>query len=178
MAARRFALTDPDALVIEPLDKRHDRTAFSCGLPELDRYLSRQAGQDVRRRIARVFVCTAGDADAILGFYTLSGLSIDLASLPVALSRKLPRHPVPCALVGRLAVDASVHGRGLGGLLLADAVRRVVAAAETVAMHALVVDAANDSAKRFYEGFGFAPLRDRPMRLFLPLGHSGLGVPE
>ncbi len=171
-------MTASGALVIEPLDRRHDRTAFSCGLPELDRYLSRQAGQDVRRQIARVFVCTAGDADAVLGFYTLSALSIDLASLPEALSRKLPRHPVPCALIGRLAVDASVHGHGLGSLLLADAVRRVAAAGETVAMHALIVDAANEGAKRFYEGFGFAPLRDRPMRLFLPLGHSGLRESE
>ena len=84
----------------------------------------RAAGQDVRRRIARVFVCTAGEADAVLGFYTLSALSIDLASLPEQLSRKLPRHPVPCALIGRLAVDRSAHGRGLGRMLLADAVKQ------------------------------------------------------
>ncbi len=90
-------MTDSDALIIEPLEKRHDRTAFSCGLPELDHYLARQAGQDVRRRTARVFVCTAVDTDAVLGFYTLNALSIGLASLPERLSRKLPRHPVPCA---------------------------------------------------------------------------------
>ena len=163
-----------DTPVIEPLERRHDRTAFSCGLPELDRYLARQAGQDIRRRIARVFVCTAGNADAVLGFYTLSALSIDLSSLPEELSRKLPRHPVPCALVGRLAVDRSVQGQGLGRLLLADAVKRVAAARETVAMHALIVDAANDEAQRFYEEFGFSSLTDDPMRLFLPLGHAAL----
>lgn len=81
-------------------------------------------------------------------FYTLSALSIDLASLPDELSRKLPRHPVPCALIGRLAIDRSAQGRGIGRLLLADAIKRVVAAGETVAMHALIVDAANDDAKR------------------------------
>ena len=167
-------MTDSDALIVEPLGRRHDRTAFSCGLPELDRYLTRQAGQDVRRRIARVFVCTVGDADAVLGFYTLSALSIDLVSLPDELSRKLPRHPVPCALIGRLAVDRSAHGRGLGRMLLADAVKRTVAAGESVAMHTLIVDAANDDAKRFCERFGFAPLTDDPMRLFLPLGHAAL----
>ena len=167
-------MTGLDRLVVEPLGRKHERTAFSCGLPELDRYFARQAGQDVRRRIARVFVCTAGNAEAVLGFYTLSALSIDLASLPEELSRKLPHHPVPCALVGRLAVDRSAHGRGIGRMLLADAVKRVVAAGETVAMHALIVDAANDDAKRFYEGFGFAPLSDEPMRLFLPLGHAAL----
>ena len=167
-------MTDPDALVIEPLDRRHDRTNFSCGLPELDRYLARQAGQDIRRRIARVFVCTVGETDAVLGFYTLSALSIDLASLPDELSRKLPRHPVPCALIGRLAIDRSAQRRGIGRLLVADAVRRVAAAGETVAMHALIVDAANDDAKRFYEGFGFLPLTDDPMRLFLPPGQAVL----
>ena len=171
-------MTESDALTIEPLGRRHDRAAFSCGLPELDRYLARQAGQDVRRRIARVFVCTAGEADVVLGFYTLSALSIDLASLPDHLSRKLPRHPVPCALIGRLAVALSAHGRGLGGTLLADAVTRTVAASETVAMHAMVVDAANEDAKGFYEKYGFIPLTDDPMRLFLPLGHSALQGPK
>ena len=171
-------MTGSDALIIEPLGRRHDRAAFSCGLPDLDLYLARRAGQDVRRRIARVFVCTAGETDSVLGFYTLSALSIDLASLPERLSRKLPRHPVPCALIGRLAVDRSAHGRGLGRLLLADAVKRTVAAGQTVAMHALIVDAANDDAKRFYERFGFAPLTDDPMRLFLPLGHDALQGPK
>ena len=170
-------MTEPDALVIEPLDKRRDRTAFSCGLPELDRYLARQAGQDVRRRIARVFVCTAAETNAVLGFYTLSALAIDLASLPDQLSRKLPRHPVPCALIGRLAVDRSAHGRGLGRMLLADAVKRTVAAGETVAMRALIVDAANDNAKRFYIKYGFVPLTNVPMRLFLPLSHDTLLAP-
>ena len=146
-------MTESDALVIEPLGKRHGRAAFSCGLPEPDRYLAHRASQDVRRRIARVFVCTAGEADAVLGFYTLSALSIDLASLPGQLSRKLPRHPVPCALTGRMAVDRPVHGRGLGRVLLAD-------------------------AKRFYEKFGFVPLTDDPMRLFLPLGHAALRGPK
>ena len=171
-------MTESDVLIIEPLGKRHDRAAFSCDLPELDRYLARQASQDVRRRIARVFVCTVGETDAVLGFYTLSALSIDLASLPERLSRKLPRHPVPCALIGRLAVDRSAHGRGLGRMLLADAVKRTVAAGDTVAMHALIVDAASDDAKRFYERFGFLPLTDDPMRLFIPLGHAAPQGPK
>lgn len=81
--------------LLEPPGKRHERTAFSCGLPEPDRYLARQAGADVRHRITRVFVCATGEADAILGFYTLSALSIDLSSLPEQFSRKLPRRQVP-----------------------------------------------------------------------------------
>ena len=82
---------------------------------------------------------------------------------------------MPCALIGRLAVDESVHGQGIGRLLLADAVKRTAVAGETVAIHALIVDAANDAARRFYESFGFAPLTDNPMRLLLPLGRAALG---
>ena len=165
-------MTGSNRLVIEPLGRRHDRASFSCGLPEQDRYLARQAGQDIRRRIARVFVCTSGDTHTVLGFYTLSALSIDMNSLPDELSRKLPRHPLPCALLGRLAVDITAHGQGLGRILLAAAVKRVMAAGDTVAVHAMIVDAANKDAKRFYERFGFSPLEDAPMRLFLPLGRS------
>ena len=163
-------MTESDTLVIEPLQKHHDRAAFSCGLPELDRYLARQAGQDVRRRIARAFVCTTKDSETVLGFYTLSALAVDLDNLPQELSRKLPRHPVPCALIGRLAVDRSVRGHGLGRMLLVDAIKRTKRASDIIGIHAIVVDAKNKTAKQFYEGFGFVPMQQIPMRLFLPLG--------
>ena len=142
-------MTGQGGLVIEPFVKRHDRAAFSCGIPALDHYLARRAGQDVRRRIARAFVCTAGGADAVLGFYTLSALSIDLISLPERLSRKLPCHPVPCALIGRLAVGRSAQGHGLGRMFLADATKRVVGAGDSVTIHALSVDSKKDEAKPF-----------------------------
>jgi GNAT superfamily N-acetyltransferase len=155
-------------LVIAPLGK-HDRAAFSCGVAELDDYLKRRAGQDVRRRIARVFVCTEDGSDVVLGFYTLSALAIDVSSLPEPQARKLPRHPIPAALIGRLAVDRSAQGTGLGRLLLADAIQRTLGASEQVAMHAIVVDAKNEAAHQFYQVHGFLALSDQPMRLFLPL---------
>ena len=163
-----------ERLVIEPLGKQHGRSAFCCGIAELDRYLKRQAGQDVRRRIARVFVCRRRGAETVIGFYTLSALSIELSSLPDRLSRRLPRHPVPCALIGRLAVDRSCHGAGLGQLLVADAIKRILSAGDSVAMHAVIVDAKNEAAKAFYERLGFTPLPSRPTRLFLPLGSARL----
>lgn len=163
-------MTAAGRLVIEPLGGRHERAAFSCGVPELDRYLKRQAGQDARRRIARVFVCTAEGSDAVIGFYTLSALSVDVGSLPERLARKLPRRPVPAALIGRLAVDRPAQGTGIGRLLLADALKRTASAGESVAVYAVVVDAKDENAREFYRAFGFQPLRDRPMRLFLPLG--------
>jgi GNAT superfamily N-acetyltransferase len=157
------------SLIIEPLGRQHDRAAFSCGVAELDDYLKRRAGQDVRRRIAQVFVCTRNGSDVVLGFYSLSALSVDVGALPEAQARKLPRHPVPAALIGRLAVDRSAQGCGLGRLLLADAVRRTLAASEQVAIHAMVVDAKSESAREFYRAYGFLALPDDPMRLFLPL---------
>lgn len=167
-------MTVPDRLIIEPLDRRHDRSGFSCGIPELDQYLMHQAGQDVRRRFARAFVCTSDGANAVLGFYTLSTLSIDLDSLPAELVRKLPRHPVPCVLLGRLAVDAATQGRGIGSMLIADAIKRTNAVGKTVGVYAMIVDATNEAAKPFYMAFGFLPFQNDPMRLFLPLSPAGL----
>jgi hypothetical protein len=101
-------------LVIEPLGKQHDRATFSCGVAKLDDYLKRRAGQDVRRRIARVFVCTEDGSNLVLGLYTLSALAIDVSAPPEDQARKLPRHPVPAALIGRLAIDRSAQARVCG----------------------------------------------------------------
>jgi GNAT superfamily N-acetyltransferase len=162
-------MSEFENLTIMPLGKLHDRAAFSCGVERLDHYLQRQASQDIRRRIAQMFVCTRSQESQVLGFYTLSAIAVDVGSLPENLSRKLPRHPVPCALIGRLAVDQSAMGHGVGKMLLADAVKRTVRVSDEIAIHAMVVDAKDDSAKQFYRGFGFISLNDPPMRLFLPL---------
>ena len=159
-----------DTLVIEPLGKHHDRASYSCGVPQLDRYLRRQASQDVRRRIARVFIAVRETApERILGFYTLSALAIAAADLPPEMARKLRKHPLPAALIGRLAVDAAAQGTGIGKLLLMDAIHRALAVAKEIAVFAMVVDAKDENARRFYEGFGFIPLPETPNRLFLPL---------
>ncbi|MBK5965556.1 GNAT family N-acetyltransferase [Thiocystis minor] len=158
------------ALVIEPLGLHHDRTAFACGHEALDLYLRQQAGQDSRRRLARVFVCIEPDRPAILGFYTLSAVSIDLSVLPPHLVRRLPRQPVPAVLIGRLAVALGMQGQGLGRLLLADAVKRTLSVSATIGIHAMVVDAKDHRSKQFYERYGFLALPDSVERLFLPLG--------
>ena len=163
-------MNDQSDLVIEPLGKKHNRAAFSCGIDELDRYLQRQASQDTKRRIARVFVLRSGtDAQTVLGYYTLSALSIDLATLPDDLAKKLPKHPIPAALIGRLAVNAPAHGTGLGRILLADAIKRTLALSDEIAVYAMVVDALNADAEAFYQGFGFTKLNAATNRLFLPL---------
>jgi GNAT superfamily N-acetyltransferase len=163
-------MTDFHNLVIEPLAFTHDKAHFHCGVEALDQYIQKQAGQDIRRRINRVFVARPPDHPRIvLGYYGLSSLSIELSQLPERSARMLPKHPIPAALIGRLAVSKTAQGQGIGRMLLVDAIKRTLAVSDQIAIHAMVVDAINDKARSFYERFGFAPLcNDRP-RLFLPL---------
>jgi GNAT superfamily N-acetyltransferase len=136
----------------------------------LDRYLARQAGQDVAKRVSAAFVLIEPPAIKVLGFYTLAATSVRLMDLPTALAKRLPKYPhVPATLLGRLAVDVRAGGHGYGALLLADALARSLAASRTVASAAVVVDAKDEVAQRFYERHHFIPLPDTPSRLFLPM---------
>ena len=156
-------------LVIEPLGSQHDRAAFSCGEPALDNYIRRQASQDARRRVARIFVALGDTPGRIAGYYTLSAASFEKDELPADLAKRLPHYPVPAAVLGRLAIDRAHQGRGLGETLLLDAIRRVVRASATIAVYAIVVDAKNDRARGFYERYGFRTFATLPRRLFLPI---------
>jgi ribosomal protein S18 acetylase RimI-like enzyme len=153
---------------IEPLNEGHDRTGFMSGSAALDRYFQTQASQDVRRRIAACFVGVSHESGQIAGYYTLSATSIALESLSPQLIKKLPRYPVvPAALLGRLAVARTQQGLGLGGVLLADALKR--SARAEVGVFAMVVDAENEAAQRFYEHHGFTLLPGSSRRLFLAI---------
>ena len=156
----------------QPLDPAiHDRQGFECGVPVLDEYLRRFAEQHRRRGISSVYVLTDSAQPArILGYYTLSAAEVDAGRLTEAERRKLPRYPVSCFRLGRLACRSDQQGRGLGKVLLGCAVDRCLKARQQVAAYALVVDAKDDAAKAFYVHFGFKPLLDAPMALFLPLG--------
>ena len=155
------------AVVLEPLGRQHDRSRFSCGEAELDDWFRRRAGQDERRNIARVFVAVDSEL-GVIGFYSLTSFKLDFDDLPEELARKLPRYDgVPAALIGRLARDNRVRGKGVGELLVADAVRRILGAARSLAVFAIVVDAKNERAATFYEGFGFHRFPLRPNKLFL-----------
>lgn len=160
---------DDPSLAIEPLGAHHDRAAFSCGEPALDTYLQRQASQDVRRRVAQVFVAIGDVPRRIVGYYSLSAASFEKDHLPPAAARRLPHYPVPAARLGRLAVDRTVQGRGHGETLLVDAIQRVLRASAAIAVHAIVVDAKTDRARAFYERYGFQALPTTPRRLFLPI---------
>ena len=155
---------DLAAIRIEPLGPEHDRSAFSCGAPDLDHYLREQAGQDARRRVAAPFVASS-DCVRVLGFYTLSATSIQLTEVPAALAKKLPRYPrLPATLLGRLASDLSARGVGLGRLLLVDAITRAVRS--EIASFTLMLDAKDETAASFYERESFIRLPGTPVRFF------------
>lgn len=157
-------------LIISSLGKSHDRKSFDCGERSLNEYLHQYASQDIKRRINKVFVASPPEArQQVIGYYGLSAGSLDANDLPEGLRRRLPRYPVPVVLLGRLAVSRSHQGQGLGSILLADALQRIVQASQVMAVYAVVVDALADRAAEFYQQFGFIPLPSQSLKLFLPM---------
>lgn len=155
------------SLRVEALGPQHDRGSFFSGAEALDRYLRSQAGQDARKNMAAPFVLVLPDG-AIGGYYTLSATGVKLTEFPADITRKLPRYPlVPATLLGRLAVDQNYQRRGYGRFLLADALFRAVRS--EIASFAVVVDAKDETARRFYERESFLPFPDQPLRLFRPM---------
>ena len=156
---------------VRPLEKTHDRNSFDCGNEDLNRYLREQARQDAKKRVATSFVFTQPGSPAVLGFYTLSASIIPVDELPPDLMKRLPRYgQLPVTLLGRLAVDRSLGGQGVGEFLLVDALRRSLEAAQQIAAMAVIVDAKNEQAESFYRHFDFQPFQQTPLRLFLPMG--------
>ena len=153
---------------IEVLGPAHARTEFSSGVEALDRYFREQVTQDVRRRATACYVAIDVATAKVAGYYTLAAASIALIDLPEPLAKRLPRYPsVPVARLGRLAVDQAYRGRQLGASLLWDAAMRAVRS--EVAVYALVVDAKDEQAVRFYLHHGFVTFGSLPRQLVLPL---------
>lgn len=156
---------------IEPLSVAHNKKSFSCGVEALDLYLINMAGQDAKRYLSATFVLVENQKETILGYYTLSSMSIALDVIPEMIRKKLPRYPMmPATLLGRLAIDKNAQGKLLGERLLVDALRRSLEANRQIVSWAVIVDAINDKAVSFYKNFGFIPFEGYPMRLFLSMG--------
>ena len=153
---------------IEPLSGDHDRSQFLSGSDALDRYFREQASQDIKRRIAACFVAVSVTAQELAGYYTLAATSVALNAFSSEILKRLPRYPaVPAVLLGRLALARSYQGKGLGGVLLVDALKR--AARAELGVFAMVVDAKDEAAQRFYEHHGFTLLPGEARRLCLPI---------
>lgn len=152
----------------------HERAGFDCGVAELNEYLQRFADQHRQRGITSAFVLTETDApDRILGYYTLSAAEVDASNLGDADRKRLPRYPVPCFRMGRFAASVDRRGEGLGRLLMGCAVDRCLKAREQVAAFALIVDAKDQQARKFYEHYGFTAFAQKPLTLYLALGRRG-----
>jgi GNAT superfamily N-acetyltransferase len=155
----------------EPLGPQHDRAAFSCEVEPLERYLKLQANQDVKKDLSVAYVLVpAENRSRIAGYYTVSSDNIPIDDLPPELVKKLPRYnAVPATLIGRLARDLSYRGKGIGELLLANALKLAWETSQRIASWAVTVDSKNENARRFYLGFGFISFADTEKRLYLPM---------
>ena len=152
--------------VIVTYENSHIKDGFDCGIAELNQYLFRQSGQDVRKYYAALFVAVESATNRIIGYYTLSNTSVNLDAVPSALRKKLPRYTeIPAIRLGRLAVDITAKGQGIGSELLADAaIRSVLNVAAWVVM---TVDAKDDKACSFYKKYGFESLLDGERHLYI-----------
>ena len=161
-------MANPLDYLIEHLSRHHRREDFDCGKAPLNRYLQRYASQNDRNNISRAFV--AIDAEQrVWGYFAISAASVSASAFPPDTIKRLPRYPVPVALIAQLAVDNGAQGTGLGSRLLIEAFKRIANALEQMAIRAVMVDAIDEDAQLFYRKYGFISFVDNPMKLFLPI---------
>ena len=159
-------------LTILPLEdltiKRND---FSCTSEELEEYFHKYVSQDVKKGLAKCFVLMDKALAKIIGYYTLSALSIPILDIPKErINKNIPYPNIPAVLIGRLAVDSHYQKQGYGKFLVVDAMHKV--SNTTIGAAVLVVDAKNDDAALFYKKLGFiefTELKGKHRRLFYPL---------
>jgi len=162
----------------EPIGKHHNRGAFDCGDEALNRFLHRHARQSHEKGGAKTYLAVSEHNEKILGYYSLSPASIAYERAPEVIKRGLARHDVPVFRLGRLAVDASVQGQGMGGQLLLSAGRRCLLVAVQAGGVALLIDAKNERVAEWYASYGAVPLLDAQLSLLLPFKttHTALTV--
>lgn len=151
--------------VIEALNTRHKRAEFDCGEKSLNEFLKLYAGQNDTKGLGKTYVAVLPEQQKVFGYYTISSGSLAFENLP----ENLPRYPIPVVHLGRLAVDSSTKGQGLGELLLLDAFRRSLKVADQLGIYAVEVKALSEQARNFYLKFGFAELIDEPFHLYLTI---------
>ena len=148
----------------EKLSAQHDLARFDSGEPSLDTWLRRRAIHNEAAGASRTYVVCVGRT--VVGDYALSTGAVAHTHAPGRVRRNMP-DPIPVIVLGRLAVDKSLHGRGIGVGLLRDAVLRALQAAEIAGVRAILVHAISDAAKRFYIQHGFVESPVDPMTLMI-----------
>jgi GNAT superfamily N-acetyltransferase len=154
---------------IEPLTTDHVRSTFHCGEPQLDSFLSRHALANEAAGLGRTFVAVATGSRDVLGYFTMAAGSVRFDNVPDHVKRRLPKYPIPTAHLAKLGVDHREQGKGLGAALLVAALQRAAHAAQSVGVYAVDVFALHDKAKAFYLKYGFVPLLDNPLHLYMPI---------
>lgn len=156
--------------ITETLNSGHRKNEFSCGKEMLDNYLHRQANQDIKRKLSACFVIIDPETNLLKGYYTLANNSIPQEIIPEEYKKKLPKSysSIPATLLGRLAIDSRFQGKGIGKLLLIDALKRSYEISKTIGSFAVVVDPLDIDAERFYSKYGFIKLPDSG-KMFLPM---------
>ena len=156
--------------ISELLNATHKKSDFSCGKEMLDVYIHKQANQDIKRKLSACFVINEKETNLIKGYYTLSNNSIPSKFVPNQIQKKLPRsyESIPTTLLGRLAIDNRFQGKGIGKLILIDALKRSYEISKTIGSFAVVVDPIDQDAENFYEKYGFIKLPDSG-KMFLPM---------
>lgn len=137
------------------LTREHDRTQFDSGEKSLDHWLKRNATQNQKKGMCKVYVTTENTSNKVVGYYALAPSSVDHKDAPDSLKKGVARHPIPTVLLARLAVDKNYQGTGTGEALLKDALLRMVSAAQEIGGRAILVHALNDNAVSFYKRYGF-----------------------
>ena len=154
---------------IQHFARSHDRSHFDCGIHALNEWLQKRVSQYERRDLSRTYVAIPSGENRIVGYYAISVHRVSHEALPEDQARGLPRIDVPVILLGRLAVDKTVQGQGLGATLLLDALAQALHISRQVGVRAVEVDALDEAATNFYLKYGFVPLVDDQRHLFLPM---------
>lgn len=150
-----------------PLTGSHDRQGFDCGRQELNDWLRQVASQHQEKGLSRTFVAALDEApNSICGYYALTLAELENRNLPEAWRKKMPRR-IPGVKLGRLAVDKRFQDKGLGDLLLVDALTRAQRIYQEAGGIGLFVDAIDEQAACYYKRFGFVVMPDNPLLLFL-----------
>lgn len=156
----------PDGFRLEPLGREHPRRQFHCGEGPVDDWLVSKALQNQQKHLS-VTKVLLDDREVIAGYYTLATGQVDFADLPNDVVKRLPRRQLPVAVLAWLGVSTAHQGKGLGRLLLAQALRDCHEAGKTFAFIAVILDCISDAAKEFYQQWDFEELPGHPYRLFL-----------
>jgi len=156
---------------IELLSNDHTRNGFDCGEVALNKYIKSSVDLDIKKYLTRCYVSIEENNNIIIGYYTLSNHAIAIDTLPKSRSRKIPPgySSVGTILLGRLAIDLNYQNLGLGKYLLVDSIKRSLSAARISQAYAIITHAKNETAAKFYEHYGFLPLRDNKQHLYLPM---------